>query len=67
MCKLQVSYLHLQLLGRGSLQLGGNGALKSVSNQNQTLTAVVGHSENLTLHRLPVHPVTLQSRVRGKE
>lgn len=36
-----VSHLHLQLLGGNGLQLGGNGALQRVANQNQTLTAVV--------------------------
>lgn len=35
------SHLHLQLPGGDGLQLGGNGALQRVSNQNQTLTAVV--------------------------
>lgn len=60
-----VSHLHLQLLGVGGLQLGGNGALQSVSNQSQTLTAVVWNGENLTLHRLPVHPVTLQGKEEG--
>lgn len=62
-----MSHLHLQLLGGGGLQLGGNGALQSVSNQNQTLTAVVGNGQNLTLHRLPVHPVTLQWTESGEE
>lgn len=54
------SHLHLQLLGGGGLQLGGNGALQRVSNQRQTLAAVVGNGQNLTFHGLPVHPVALQ-------
>ena len=63
-----MSHLHLQLPGGDSLQLGGNGALQSVSNQSQTLTAVVGNSQDLALHRLPVHPVTLEeAETGGKE
>lgn len=54
------SHLHLQLLGGGGLQLGGNGALQRVSNQRQTLAAVVGNGQHLTFHGLPVHPVALR-------
>lgn len=61
-CTLQVSHLHLQLLGGGGLQLGGNGALQRVSNQRQALAAVVGNGQNLTFHGLPVHPVALWER-----
>lgn len=57
-----VSYLHLQLFGGGGLQLGGHGALQGVSHQRQALTAMVRNGQNLTFHRLPVHPVTLQER-----
>lgn len=56
------SHLHLQLLGGGGLQLGGNGALQRVSNQRQTLAAVVRNGQNLTFHGLPVHPVALRER-----
>lgn len=56
------SHLHLQLFGGGGLQLGGNGALQRVPNQRQALAAVVRNGQNLTFHRLPVHPVTLQER-----
>lgn len=60
------SHLHLQLFGGGDLQLGGNGALQRVSNQRQTLAAVVGNGQHLTFHGLPVHPVPLQEgRARG--
>lgn len=57
-----VSYLHLQLFGGGGLQLGGHGAFQGVSDQCQALAAVVRNGQNLTFHRLPVHPVTLQER-----
>lgn len=60
------SHLHLQLLGGGGLQLGGNGALQSVSHQSQALTAVVGNGQNLALHGLPVHPVALQRKGGGE-
>ena len=62
-----MSHLHLQLPGGDGLQLGGNGALQSVSNQSQTLTAVVGNGQDLALHRLPVHPVTLEEAEREME
>lgn len=61
------SHLHLQLFGGGGLQLGGNGALQRVSNQRQALAAVVGNSQHLTFHGLPVHPVPLQEgRAKGR-
>lgn len=56
------THLHLELLGAGGLQLGGHGALQSVSLQSQALAAVVGDGQNLTLHGLPVHPVTLRRK-----
>lgn len=58
-------HLHLQLLGGRGLQLVGNGALQSVPHQSQTLAAVVGNGQDLTLHGLPVHPITLQSQTAG--
>lgn len=60
--KTAIAHLHLELLGAGGLQLGGDGALQSVSLQGQALAAVVGDGQNLTLHGLPVHPVTLRRK-----
>lgn len=60
--RIASAHLHLELLGAGGLQLGGDGALQSVSLQGQALAAVVGDGQNLTLHGLPVHPVTLRRK-----
>lgn len=65
--RMASTHLHLELLGAGGLQLGGDGALQSVSLQGQTLAAVVGDGQNLTLHGLAVHPVTLRRKRRTRE
>lgn len=65
--KFASAHLHLELLGAGGLQLGGDGALQSVSLQSQALAAVVGDGQNLTLHGLPIHPVTLRRKQKRSE
>lgn len=67
MCCTGLSHLHLQFLGGCCLQLSGNRALQRVSDQSQSLAAVVGHSQDLALHRLSVHPIALQRRGRHDE
>lgn len=64
---VESTHLHLELLGAGGLQLGGDGALQGVSLQRQALAAVVGDGQNLTLHGLAVHPVTLRRKRKACE
>lgn len=48
------AHLHLELPGHMA-ELYGNSALQSVPHQQHTLTALVGHPEDLPLYGLQVH------------